>query len=177
MSSSPEKQIAVALYRRDPISTDPRKRQIYKHESYHWAILIKEGTVFDTYEATDRNEIDPITFRQRNPANEWFFDANQGVDPSRSGKLLGYVIIGAVPPSMSRDDIRVFLNEIPLPKRNQYPQESCVTWVANAIRAFHGEKCVDGFNVEKFLDWALSYADQRLRDPEQTPESVFYQGN
>jgi len=177
MSSSPGSQIAVALYRRDPISTDPRKRQIYKHESYHWGILIGEGAVFDAYDATDRNDIDPVTFRQRNPTNEWFFNASPGVKPAKSGRFLGHVIIGAVPSSMSRDDVKALLESIPLPKRNQNPQESCVTWVANAIRAFHQAQCVADFNVEKFLDWALSFADQRLASPDKTAPSVSYQGD
>lgn len=174
MASSTEKRIAAALYRRDPISTDPRQRRLYQHEAYHWAILVIQGDVYDEYEATDRNNIDPATFRQENPAQEWFFHAAQDVDPSRDGKLLGCIIIGTVPSSKSKDDVKALLDEVPLPKRNQSPQQSCVTWVGNAIRTFREAQFVPAFDVVKFLDWGLSYADERLKDSAVTPSVVYY---
>lgn len=172
---SSKMQIAVALYRRDPISSDPRRREIYKHEAYHWGILIiTPGCSYDAYDATDRNTIDPITFRQENPHGDWWFNIRPDVDPSSSGKFLGYIIIGTVPSAWARDDVRAFLEEVPLPKKNSNPQESCVTWVGDAIRKFRDAKCVDDFKVGKFLDWALMYADQRLWYPEETEQVVYY---
>lgn len=174
MSSGPEKQIAVALFRRDPISSDPRRRRLYQHEAYHWGILIIDGNKFDVYDATDRNAIDPITFRQENPAQEWWFQVKQGVDPASSERYLGCNIIGAVPSNKSRDDVRRFLEKIPLPKKNQNPQQSCVTWVGSAIRAFQEAQYVKNFDVGAFMDWALSYADERLKDEGKAPEVVHY---
>ena len=126
MSSNSEKQVAVALYRRDPISTDPRKRQLYQHEAYHWGILIIQGDVYDAYDATDRNEIDLATFRQHNPTQEWWFNAKQDVRPLHSMKFLGCIVIGTVPSNKSRDDVKALLEEVPLPKKSQNPQQSCV---------------------------------------------------
>lgn len=175
MSSSSEKQIAVALFRRDPISEDPRKRQLYQHEAYHWGILIIDGDEFDAYDATDRNTIDPITFRQENPTQEWWFRAKQGVDPRTSERYLGCTIIGTVPSNKSRDDIRAFLEGIPLPKKNENPQQSCVTWVGSAIRAFQEAQYIKDFDVGAFMDWTLSYADARLKKAEGTPRVVHYE--
>lgn len=174
-SSSSNMEIAVALYRRDPISTDPRRREIYKHEAYHWGILIiTSGRCYDAYDATDRNAMNPITFRQENPHGNWWFHARQDVDPSRSGKFLGYIVIGTVPSAQTRDDVKLFLEKVPLPKKNSNPQESCVTWVGNAIRKFRDAYCVADFRVGTFLDWALMYADQRLWYPEETEQVVYY---
>ena len=175
MSSSSEKRIAAALYRRDPISSDPRTRRLYKHEAYHWGILIIQGDVYDEYEATDRNNIDPVTFRQENPAQKWFLHTGQSVDPSRNGQLLGRIIIGSIPSNKSKDDVKTLLDKVPLPIRNQAPQQSCVTWVANAIRTFHEAQFVPEFDVGEFLDWGLSYADKRLKDSEMTPGIVYYE--
>ena len=49
-----------------------------------------------------------------------------------------------------------------------------MTWVGDAIRKFRDAQCVDDFNVGKFLDWALMYADQRLWYPEEIEEVVYY---
>ncbi|KAL2751851.1 hypothetical protein ACRALDRAFT_1078301 [Sodiomyces alcalophilus JCM 7366] len=179
MSSSAETgtpmQIAVALYRRDPISGDPRKRKIYQHESYHWGVLIIQGKVYDAYDATDRNNLDPVTWTQENPTLGWWFKANRGIDPDKSRKYLGNVIIGTVPSDKSRDDVHAFLKQVPLPIRHQNPQQSCVTWVANAIRAFREAQWLDDMNVEEFLDWTLDYADRRLANAHETPRVVYYE--
>ncbi|ROT37803.1 hypothetical protein SODALDRAFT_351032 [Sodiomyces alkalinus F11] len=176
MSSTSQKQIAVAFYRRDPISTDPHKRKIYQHESYHWGILIvQQGNVHDAYEATDRNRLDPVTWKQENPTLDWWFKAKQGVNPYRSGKYLGCVVVGTVPADKSRDDVQAFLHEVPLPKRHQYPQQSCVTWVGNAIRALGEAQWMRELDWEEFADWALAYADKRLKNSEDTPEVVYYE--
>ncbi|KAK2592818.1 hypothetical protein QQS21_009486 [Conoideocrella luteorostrata] len=177
-SSSNTILIAVALYRRDPISTDPRRRQIYQHEAYHWGILIiTRGTydyAYDAYDATDRNEINPNTLRQENPRGDWWFRSGTDVDRTRSGMLLGYIIIGTLPSQVTRANVGNFLEGVTLPKRNVDPQESCVTWVANAIRKFREYQYINDFNVGKFLDWALVFADQRLWSLDETEEAIYY---
>ena len=165
------------MYHREGYSTG-RNRQILGYEAFHWGILImpREGEAeYDAYDATDRNEIDPRTFRMENPNLDWWFDAKEGiVDTSRGGRLVGCIIIGAVPDDTSSREVRAFLEEVPLPKRNQTPQQSCVTWVGNAIRALHEIGWVDDFAVEKFMKWALSYGDDRMRDLEGFPDVLYY---
>ena len=175
MSSNSEKHVAVALYRRDPISTDSRKRQLYHREAYHWGVVIEQGGVVDTYEATDRNRIHPTTFRQENPSQGWWFNWRQDVDPSRSGKFLGYIIIGTVPSSKADADVKALLEEVPMPKKNHNPQQSCVTWVTDAIHTFRELEWVQDFDVEEFLDWGLNYADERLWNSEGTPGVIHYE--
>lgn len=171
------RRIAVALYHREGYSTG-RNRLILGYEAFHWGILImpeeSEGG-YDAYDATDRNEIDPTTFRMENPNLDWWFDAKQGVaDSSRGGRLVGCIIIGAVPHEASSCDVRGFLEAVPLPKRNQTPQQSCVTWVGNAIRALQGTGWADSFAVETFMQWALSYGDDRMGCLEGFSDLVHY---
>ncbi|KAL7918251.1 hypothetical protein ACQKWADRAFT_249366 [Trichoderma austrokoningii] len=174
-SSSSMIRIAVALYRRDPYSSDPKERQFYGHAAYHWGILIvlPDGG-YDAYAATDRNEIDWEKGRQENASGDWWFYARRGVDPKRSGKLLGSIIIGTAPSTTKRDDFELFLRQVPLPIKNMHPQQDCVTWIGNAIRKLRDEHYAADFKVGKFLDWALLYADQRLWHSEETKEVVDY---
>ena len=165
------------MYHREGYSTG-RNRQILGYEAFHWGILVmpREGEAeYDAYDATDRNEIDPRTFRMENPNLDWWFDAKEGiVDTSRGGRLIGRITIGVVPDGTSSCDVRKFLKEVPLPERNQTPQQSCVTWVGNAIRALHEIGWIDRFSVEIFMKGALSYGDDRMRDLESFSNVTYY---
>lgn len=172
------RRVAVALYHRDGYSTG-RNRLILGYEAFHWGILIMpaEGQgPYDAYDATDRNEIDPATFRMENPNLDWWFDAKEGVvDTSRGGRLVGRVVIGGVPDGASACEVRAFLEGVPLPRRNQTPQQSCVTWVGNAIRALQGTGWAEGFSVGALMEGALAYGDDRMRDLEGFPEVIYYE--
>jgi len=48
---------------------------------------------------------------------------------------------------------------VPLPVKDMDPQQSCVTWVTNAIQRLQGHGWVRGFDLGPFKDFALSSAD------------------
>lgn len=168
-------EITVALYRRDPMSTNPDERKLYNYEAYHWDILTitPEGN-YNACGATDRNLIDPETQRLENPNLVWWFYSRPKDDPSASEKYLGRIIIGTFPSDMTGEDIEAFFKQVPLPERGRNPQESCVTWVVNAIHRFHAIGCIYKFQVGEFLDWALKFADDRLWRPDERKEVVDY---
>lgn len=164
--------IALCLHHRDHYSTG-HYRQVFGYEAYHWSIMIMsedgEGDCH-AYDATDASSIDPETFRLINPTMDWWFRFKENVDPTRSSKLIGRIVIGAVPDDdLTEDHFREFFSNIPLPVRNREPQESCVTWAVNAILALQEEGWVWPFDIDQFKDWALAYGDDRMlgEDSEQ----------
>lgn len=173
----PARRIVVAMYNRPGYESEVHRRQL-GYETFHWGILItpeiSKGRDCDAYDATDRNAIDPVTFRMENPTLKWWLNARETVDPALSGKLFVRVTIGAVPHDKSSRDVKELLETVPLPKKNQDPQESCVTWIKGAIRALQEKGWLHDLTVETFMDWALSYADRRKADT-RIPVSVHYQ--
>jgi hypothetical protein len=155
-------------------------RQVFGHEAYHWGILvvpeqIEEGRNHWAFDATDASEIDPVTFRMNNPAMNWWFRYKPNVDPELSSKLLGIVILGQTPDELSFSEMRDIMDGVPLPVRNMEPQQSCVTWVENAIRTLQGRGWIREFDMDQFKDWALDYGDERMKKENSTqPRTVQY---
>ncbi|KAK3298629.1 uncharacterized protein B0H64DRAFT_79708 [Chaetomium fimeti] len=171
--------IALCLYHRDHFS-EGHMREFFEYEAYHWSIMImpeaSDGRDCHVYDATDATYIDPETFRMKNPTMDWWFRAKENIDPALSSKLLGSIVIGEVPDEeVTTDDLREFFYQIPLPVRNQDPQQSCVTWAVNAIRALQEQGWVWRFDIDQFKDWALAYADDRMRGEEaEQPKVIQY---
>ncbi|KAF4123845.1 hypothetical protein GMORB2_5561 [Geosmithia morbida] len=170
--------ITVALYHRDQFSRGDSRR-IFGHEAYHWGFVITpplEATsqgpspspsLDSSFDATDTAEIDPVTFRMNNPTMDWWLRAEERIDSEANPKLLGRVVVGKIPEedgSMpDAAELRAFFGAVPLPVKNTHPQQSCVTWIMDAIRALQRRGWVEEFDIEQFKDWALRYADERLR--------------
>ena len=158
--------VAVALHHRDHLSQG-NSRRIFGYDAYHWAIVLmphqSKGGGCRSFEATDKSEFDPVTFRLNNPTMDWFFNVNEAVDLSRSLKLIGRLVIGQIPEDVSDDDILQIFQQVPLPVKNTHPQQSCVTWAANAIGLLQARGWVRSFQVDQFKDAALAYADERMK--------------
>ncbi|KAK4153917.1 hypothetical protein C8A00DRAFT_14897, partial [Chaetomidium leptoderma] len=158
--------VTVALYHRGDFSRG-HMRGVFGYEAYHWGILVtpevSQGRDCYSFDATDASEIDPVTFSLRNPTMDWWFRGRDHVDPALSSKLLGRIVIGQVPDEVLNTELRDFFKQVPLPVRNKDPQQSCVTWVVNAIRALQMQGWAGEFELDQFKDWALSYADDRMR--------------
>ncbi|PNY27572.1 Uncharacterized protein TCAP_02502 [Tolypocladium capitatum] len=167
--------VAVALYSRDHFSRG-NARRIFGYEAYHWGILImpqkSQGRDCQAFEATDASNIDPVTFRMTNPTMDWRFRATENVDPTLSAKLLGRIVIGQVPDGVSSAELRDFFESVPLPVKNTHPQQSCVTWAVDAIRSLQSQGWVWKFELDRFKDMALSYADERMKGLDSTEPSV-----
>ncbi|KAH6877134.1 hypothetical protein B0T10DRAFT_497093 [Thelonectria olida] len=170
-------QVAVALYHRDRFS-HRNARQTFGYEAYHWGIIvvpeISRGQDCHCFEATDTSEIDPVTFRMTNPTMDWWFRVKENVDPSPTDKYLGCIVIGQISDEVSSTALRDFFEKVPLPVKNTNPQQSCMTWAVDAIRALRRQGWAREFDIDQFKDWALSYADERMKGSDSREPSVKY---
>lgn len=169
--------VALALNHRDNFSHG-RSRQVFGYEAYHWAIMImpepSQGQDCCVFDATDASEIDPVTFRMNNPSMDWWFRVKENVDPTLIDKLIGRIVIGEVPGGVSSADLRRLFEGVELPVKNRHPQQSCVTWALNAIRALQRQGWVWEFEIDPFKDIALSYADERMKGRDSSEPSLKY---
>lgn len=171
------KLATLALHHRDNFSQG-NSRRVFGYEAYHWSIIIMPDTSRErdwyVFDATDRSEIDPITFRMNNPTMDWWFRAKSTMDPAVSAKFLGCIVIGQVPDGASFDEFESFFSNVPLPVKNTHPQQSCVTWAVDAIRALQGQGWAQAFELGQFKDWALAYADERMKGSDSTEPKLRY---
>lgn len=105
---------------------------------------------------------------------DWWFRVKPNVDLTLDSKLLGRIVIGAIPSEVSDVDLEQFFRQIPLPAKNTYPQQSCVTWVLDAVRALQEKVWASAFDIEEFRAWALEYADDMLREESVREDVVHY---
>ena len=171
-----ERQIAVALDHRDNLSRGQMRRHL-GYEAYHWRIAsMPEGTQAEcaVFDATDASRINPVTWRMDNPNMDWWFRAEINVDPAASTKLLGFIVIGAVPAEVSSTGLKDFFRQVPLPVKNTHPQQSCVTWAVDAMLALQRKGWAWAFDIDQFKAWALEYADESLENPDSKEKRVIY---
>lgn len=154
-----------------------RLRKIFGFEAYHWAILIKpdgEGQEHCcVYDATDTSTIDPQTMRMINPTMDWWFRPRINVDPIPDSKILGCLAIGRLSDNVTVHELTTFFQAVPLPVKNTNPQQSCVTWVVDAIQQLQDKGWVEEFPLDSFKEEVLKYANGRL-DEEASPLHVEY---
>ncbi|KAG8410635.1 hypothetical protein J3459_017017 [Metarhizium acridum] len=169
--------VAVALHHRDHFSQG-NARRTFGYEAYHWGIIVmpqtSQGRDCHAFDATDASDIDPVTFRLKNPTMDWWFRSQTEVDLELGTKLIGRIVIGHVPDEVSAPELGDFFGKVPLPVKNTHPQQSCVTWVEDAIRNLQEQGWVQKFNIDRFKDWALSYADERMKGADSSEPSVKY---
>lgn len=85
-------------------------------------------------------------------------------------------MIGKVPNNITLVEIRGLLESIPLPEKGARSEQNCVTWTRAAISKLRGKGLVEEFDLDRFMDDALAYADQRLHNFDSTPASINYTG-
>ncbi|KAK9434690.1 hypothetical protein VB005_09472 [Metarhizium brunneum] len=168
----------VALYHRDTLSKG-HSRRVFGYDAFHWGMMVmpenSHGRDCNAYEATDASEIDPVTFRMNNPHMNWWFRPKENIDPELSSKLIGRIVIGHIPEDVLNPELEEFFASIPLPAKNTNPQQSCVTWTVNVILALQRRNWAWSFDIEPFKDWALAYADDRMKVTSSTqPKVVTY---
>jgi hypothetical protein len=174
---SDKRQVFVTLHCRDEASLG-ENRQRFGYAAYHWGILIspKFSTGRDccAYDVTNAAHPDPVTRVDFNPDRNWFFRATTNVNPMASTRLLGRVMIGKVPCATGYLDVENLLRSIPLPEKDAIPEQNCVTWVMAVIQKLQYVNIAQQFDLNKFMDYALEYADQRIGDPGTTANTVNY---
>lgn len=169
--------LAVALSHRDHFSHG-NSRRIFGYEAYHWGVIVmseaSQGLACDVFDATDTSEINLATFRLTNPTMDWWYRVQERIDPTFNSKLVGRIVVGKVPDEISGAEIRQLFARVPLPAKNTAPQEGCVTWTVNAIGALQSRGWVPDFDIDVFKDWALAYADERMRGLDSREPSVVH---
>lgn len=185
MNKRNKRRVAIALYHRDRLSLGANRAKL-GFEAYHWGILVmpKQSTSStsrrtrrrhplkcNAYDATDLPIIDPITRQDSNPNLEWFFRPQHGIDPSATGRLIGRVIVGKLPPTTTDSDIDALLGKVPLPVKDASPPESCVTWAIRALGSLQAAGLAWQFDLDEFRDWALAYGDRCMAN--MGPDHVY----
>lgn len=161
---------AVGIFLRDHFSRG-NSRKTFGYAAFHWGIILMPESdpngeqAYSSFDATDATELDPVTFRMTNPTMDWWFRVREEVDPTAPSKLIGRVI-GKVPGDVSSTDVKEYLEKVPLPVKNTHPQQSCVTWAADAISALQKQDWAQQFDVGQFQDEALAYGDERIKGAE-----------
>ncbi|OAA63952.1 hypothetical protein ISF_04661 [Cordyceps fumosorosea ARSEF 2679] len=108
---------------------------------------------------------------------DWFLDAkglsSPRVDPLSSTQLLGQLVIGELPADVTPEAVHALFETVPLPVKKTHPQQSCVTWVLDAVERLQERGWARLFDVEKTKEDALAYADNR-NWPSTEPEIKHY---
>lgn len=170
--------VTLALYHRDSLSHG-NSRRIFGYEAYHWGLLFTPPDTTTTttpppplysFDATDASDIDPVTFRLRNPAMDWWLRAE--ASPAPNPKLLGQLVVGALSEAdaVGFETLKALLeDEVPLPVKNTHPQQSCVTWAVAAVGRLQARGWVPDFDLAVFKDAALAFADARIKEDGTEP--------
>jgi hypothetical protein len=172
-----KRQVFITLHHRDEVSLG-ESRQRLGHAAYHWGVLISpkvsKGRDCHVYDITNAARPDPITRVDLNRDRNWLFRAIANIDPLSSDHLLGMVMVGKVPNGTSYIDIEDLLRSIPLPKKDTVPEQNCVTWVKAAIQKLQCAKLAEQFDLNKFMNYALGYADQRMGNSGTAASTINY---
>ncbi|OBT73508.1 hypothetical protein VF21_07235 [Pseudogymnoascus sp. 05NY08] len=164
---SNKRRVFVSIHYRGALSLGESRQQL-GYAAYHWGILIspkvhKEPDCY-TFDVSDAARPDPETRVDINPNHEWIFRSN----PAVSGSLLGLIMIGKVPNGVEISEIRTRLQSIPVPQKNAMPEENCVTWAMAAIRILQENGFAEQFEINKFMDAGIKFADATLADKSGT---------
>ncbi|KFY66079.1 hypothetical protein V496_02221 [Pseudogymnoascus sp. VKM F-4515 (FW-2607)] len=162
------RRVFVSIYHRGGLSLG-ENRQRLGYSAYHWGIVIspkvyKEQDCY-IFDLSDAARPDPETRVDHNPNHEWIFRSN----PTVSGSLLGLIMIGKISNGVEISEIWTRLQSIPVPQRNAIPEQNCVTWVMSAIQALQGSGFAEQFDINKFMDTGIEFANATLSDKGGTP--------
>jgi len=150
MSNKP--RVFVAAYFRQGITQDPQSVQLGTAR-FHWAIWIEPkgsmgpGACYQVYSED--------TYRNVPGSGGWNYNYRPTADYTRSGSMIGRLMIGKLPPGVTCDDVDAVLSRLPLPRENVHPIENCVTWTMAAIEQLQARGWADMFDIRTFMDWAL----------------------
>lgn len=175
---SNKRQVFVSLHHRDALSVG-NNRQRLGHAAFHWGILIcpKSSNRADCYafDVSDGIVLDSVHRVNLNPEGNWLFREKQ-VDPKMSVRRLGRVMIGKVPNEVTYAEIHDLLGAILLPQKGAVPEQNCVTWTKAAICELQKNRLAEQFDLDRFMNESLAFADQRIQNTETTPASINYTG-
>ncbi|KAK2751753.1 hypothetical protein FQN55_009194 [Onygenales sp. PD_40] len=120
--------------------------------AYHWGVLLapkkSNGCDNTAYDVSDGVRLDSETGQDLNPERDWFFRIKNDVNPLESGRLIGRVMIGKVPPQTTKSDLESILRGVALPDKES--GERCRHWVWNALSILQNASVIPNFDIGKF---------------------------
>ncbi|OOG00696.1 hypothetical protein ASPCADRAFT_125706 [Aspergillus carbonarius ITEM 5010] len=164
MAAKDKRRVYIILHQRGALSFGVNRRRL-GYAAYHWGIIAppKESTGRDCYlfDVFDGHMIDPATNIDRNPSLVWKRRSRSNINPNLSGSLVAQIMIGKVPNDVTFQQMDASLNTLPVPRKGILPEENCVTWIRLAIGKLQEEGWAEQFDIDRFLDFSLAYADGR----------------
>lgn len=177
MKKRNKRRVFITWHHRHEFSIG-ENRQRFGSAAYHWGVLIspKKSVTRDcyAYDVSDGPHPDPMTGVDHNPNRDWVFRAKPNVNPMLSGHLLGRIMIGKVPRSVTHAEIQTCLESIPLPRKGVLPEENCVSWVKSAVRRLQEKGLAERFDIDRLVADSLAFADQRMESPNSTANIINY---
>jgi hypothetical protein len=169
-------RVFITIHHRNTLSLGPNRERL-GYAAYHWGILIapkgSTGPDCHAFDVTDGADPDPQARVDRNPDRNWFF-RRKHVNWKSSAHLLGKAMIGKVPNSIKLPEIEERLHSVPLPQKDVIPEQNCVTWIISAIQQLQITELAEQFDTDEFMAHALEFADQRLKRPDATNDTINY---
>jgi len=173
-----KRQIMVALFsREDHIFNNGQRQTELERNDFLWSIVVRKRTSksHDNYCFDVRQtNLESSRSDQSRSVGDWQFRAITKCDPSEEDRLLGHVMIGKIPHSVSHDQILDILEALPLPQSNKNPEENEVTWIRNAIHRLQLEDYAERFDIDKFMRYAQECATSSTNPRDNVPFKVNY---
>jgi hypothetical protein len=162
LSEFNKRRVFIALYEREGLSVGECRRRL-GHAAYHWEIIVapKEHSGSDcyTYGVTNRPiQEGKVHTTEGICGRLWRFREEQ-VNPDASRLLVGMIMIGKIPSQVTREDIKNTVGPPAIRLPDKQLHENCATWIKEAIERFQEAGLSDEFDVQRFMDDALAFAD------------------
>ena len=191
---SNKRRVFVSLHHRNALSIRENRKRLH-YAAYHWGILISpknlshddddhhhhhhafdvsDGIIQYAATATETTTTTTMESTDLNIDGNWHFRAEPNVNLADKPHLLARVMIGKLPREVSYADIHTLLEKIPLPQKDALPVQNCVSWTRAAIRTLQENGLAEKFDIDAFMDKALGFADQRLREYTTTSSCMNY---
>lgn len=165
--SNNKRRVFVTLFSRHELSLG-QNRLLLGSRAYHWAIWIgpkalpKTGSEpCESFDVTNGARVDPVNRVNLNPDGDWYFRHQTRVDPSRSARFIGMIMIGKVPNTVRIEDVAEEMGGLQLPSRDE-PDQHCVWWTKRAVRRLQQRGLAEEFDVDRLEADGLDFADQVL---------------
>ncbi|KAH8158177.1 hypothetical protein CIB48_g10067 [Xylaria polymorpha] len=155
-------RVFVAAYFREGITSSQGSEELLHHARFHWAIWTEPkgstgtGTCYQTIKY-DR-------FINNPDWCGWQYECISNADYTRSGSMLGRIMVGKLPNDVTLSLMADTLSTIPLPTENNHPPENCVNWIVATLQELQRRGWVDNFDIQRFMDYALRRANSWYRN-------------
>ncbi|KAI0400001.1 hypothetical protein F4802DRAFT_620446 [Xylaria palmicola] len=159
MSSQKDKtRVFVALYFREGITSSERSEELLGHAKFHWAIWTEpkgslgRGCCYQVVKSD--------AFINVPDSGGWEYSFRRIRDCTRSGSMLGRIMVGKLPNDVGPEVLNNVLIRIPLPSEDGHSGESCVTWTVSALKELQLLGWAENFRVKEFMDHGLYRANR-----------------